>query len=206
MKTNRNKRKFKMKKLITICALMTMLLTVSSASAGPSWHTTPILGSDSYYDGDVWINTGATFVAIPGWSPTDPPTTAQPISMTVFTVGQSVHSGSGIYLDPGLHEWTSVFTGPSRTLSYSGSYTPGDSFFMIWNSPTGYDGYSGDGLGVANLTAADVGQWKYTETWNSLLLSYTVDFTVVPVPVPGAILLGSIGVGLVGWLKRRRTL
>ena len=42
------------------------------------------------------------------------------------------------------------------------------------------------------------GTWYHSTSWNPSRADV--------VPAPGAVLLGSIGVGLVGWLRRRRTL
>jgi len=218
-----------MKKLFVLLMVLGFFVGGSGlAQAAFSWIDEPILGYDSVYDGNIVIITGSTpekpgggfytgedgqvvlGPTIPHYSGilpssldypgSDPLAGVGSPSMTVFTVGQSVHTGSALYTDTSEFSWSAVFTGPTRTLSYNGSYD-GTTYWMTWNTPDG----GGDGSGISTLTAADVGNWTYVETYTNstgVVLTSTRDFEVRPVPLPAAVWL--LGTGLVGLFGVRR--
>jgi hypothetical protein len=185
--------------MIAVVVVALMLLAGATAHAyiqTLTWQTEPVLGTSTYWDGNVIVVTNTGPVVIPFDDPPGDVTTGA--SMSVFTVGQTVDAGSGVYYTvEGTHyNWSVVYTGPSRTVSYSDVY-PGDSgegFVMNYNDP------------VSTLTYADVGWWKYTETWTNAAnqydyIQYTTDFEVVT-PEPATIIVWSL-LGAGSWLGVR---
>jgi hypothetical protein len=199
-----------MKKLITICAIVGLLAVVLGV-AGTA-NALPITFSE-FPLGTVISNQYAPQGVI--FLPGNITGTLPIISMNGAMATAPVLSPQGQNTPPQFWQYAGdfsmQFTTPVTNVSFLSGYwdTVGTGVIQVYdpglnlltslsNTTTGPELVSVSGLGnigkiyfnsISDPAGADIDNLNFTS-----------------IPAPGAILLGSIGVSLVGWLRRRRTL
>jgi hypothetical protein len=124
---------------------------------------------------------------------------------------------AGPLINPAGLDYTAVLNQHARVDILSAAASPFDTgagvlanFYLGVDpgiDPHSFTPYTLDITGIVG--AGGTFQLRFAEVDNQLFFNQGVDNISIltePVPAPGAILLGCIGVGLVGWLRRGRTL
>lgn len=178
-----------MRKLIIICAMFSLLLAITPADATASVTIDPAAGWTGYFawnDGLGQIDDISLVGAPFDWTETDwSITLPEPGYMAFVTAydGYVVGDEFALYVDGALTPWTSEYNDLSGF--YHGEYdnlalSAGTHFITLHVTALAPNFIEGAGM---------------------------VEFSPVSaIPAPGAILLGSIGVSIVGWLRKRRAL
>ena len=197
-----------MNRLIVICVVGLVLMNAGQAAANITIIDFESLADHEVVD-DQFLGLGADFNG----------------ATSVLRLGSSLnpnfppYSGANvIFDDPALGSGTVRIDAAGLPWSMAGGYVTGNTNVtltayasdssVLGTASTGAANHVGAGTGLLpniflSVSATNISYVEFTDTGNT----YTVDdFTFRPIPAPGAILLGGIGVGLVGWLRRRRTL
>ena len=197
-----------MKKLVTICILLVLMSTGAANAAFTltfdELPTQPI-------DGLSYM--GITFGFKVGGNP------------STDAIYNGIGPGTLTYLqDPSMEGTTAGiltldFSMPTDQLEFGvalNSYYDATSAYVVRLYDSSYAPIGTFTGNTSPLVLWSEGQFTYSGTlvrravigFNEQAASrFAIDnLTINPIPAPGAVLLGSIGISLVGWLRRRRTL